>query len=166
MSDHEDRLSQLEAAVSRLKDCEAIRQLLARYGPLADSADTPHRRTKAGSLFSQHGVYDLGKDWSAVGPEAIGELLNNPAHLELVANGSAHVMGLPYIVLDGDTATALSYSRVYRHENGEFKIWRVSANEWHCARIKNVWKVERRINRLLDGSEAAREILKRVDLEE
>lgn len=160
MNEYEDRLSMLEAQVQKLQDCEDIRQLLASYGPLADSADNAERRGRVGALFASEGVYDLGEDWRATGPEQIGELLNNPEHLDLVANGSAHVMGMPHIVLAGDTASAVSYSRVYRHLNGEFTVWRVAANWWQCARVDGKWKVMLRVNRLLNGAEAAREILR------
>jgi hypothetical protein len=163
MKDHESRISLLEAEVQRLRDCEDIRQILARYGPLADSADTAERRLTAGKLFADSGVYDLGKDWKAVGPADVGELLNNPEHLDLVANGSAHVMGLPYITLDGDHASALSYSQVYRYRDGAFSVWRVSINYWECARIRGIWKVVHRTNRLLDGSNAARDLLMKAD---
>lgn len=158
-------MADLEAQVQKLQDSEDIRQLLAQYGPLADTANSAQRREKAGALFADNGVYDLGENWQATGPYDIGELLNNPAHLELVANGSAHVMGLPYITLNGDSATALSYSRVYRHRNGEFTIWRVSANFWRCVRNNGEWKVVHRSNRLLDGNEEARELLRNVDSE-
>ena len=156
----EDRITALEAEVRQLRDCESIRQLIARYGPLADTAEDATGRSRVGSLFAQEGIYDLGEDWQATGPTAIGELLNNPDHLNIVANGSAHVMGLPCIRLQGDKATAISYSRVYRHEAGTFTVWRVSANHWECARIDGQWKVMRRTNRLLDGNEAARDILR------
>lgn len=164
MPDIESRLARLEQELEKLQDCEAIRQLLASYGPLADSADNEEGRQRMGDLFTDEGSYDLADDWSATGPVAIGELLNNPTHLDLVANGSAHVMGMPYIELDGERATALSYSRVYRHENGEFIVWRVSANLWQCQRVKGAWKVTRRTNRLLNGSDDARELLRHIGL--
>lgn len=160
MEDTKNRLNALEAQVKHLQDCESIRQLLASYGPLADTADTAEGRKQMGALFSANGVYDLGDEWQATGPDAIGELLNNPDHLALVANGSAHVMGLPFIKVEGDTATALSYSRVYRHEHGEFTVWRVSANRWECARVDGHWQVTRRVNRLLDGNEQAKALLR------
>lgn len=160
MSNLETRLAALEKEVENLRACEAIRNLLASYGPLADTADTAAGRHRMAELFSTDGVYDLGEDWSAQGREAIGELLNNPDHLQLVANGSAHVMGMPHITLDGDKATALSYSRVYRHENGEFSVWRVSANLWQCQRIAGQWQVTRRVNRLLDGNDSAKALLR------
>ncbi|MFK7733158.1 MAG: nuclear transport factor 2 family protein [Pseudomonadales bacterium] len=156
----ETRLAALEAEVQHLRDCEAIRQLLASYGPLADTADSPEGRSAIGALFSENGVYDLGDEWQATGPNAIGELLNNPDHLALVANGSAHVMGLPFITVKGDTATALSYSRVYRHSDGEFSVWRLSANRWECAREDGQWRVTRRVNRLLDGNDQAKALLR------
>lgn len=163
MTNLENRISALEVEVQQLRDLEAIRTILARYGPLADTASNAERRGKTGELFAEDGVYDLGEHWQATGPTAIGELLNNPNHIDLLSNGSAHVMGMPYITLNGDKATALSYSRVYRHEKGEFKVWRVSANYWQCTRIGEEWKVTHRTNRLLDGSDDARELLKKVD---
>lgn len=162
MSSLETRLAALEKEVQHLRDCEAIRQLLASYGPLADTADTAEGRRKMGALFAENGVYDLGDEWQAAGPDAIGELLNNPDHLALVANGSAHVMGLPYITVTGDTATALSYSRVYRHQGGEFTVWRVSANRWECQRTDGQWQVTRRVNRLLDGNAQAKALLQHL----
>jgi hypothetical protein len=165
MGTTDDRIALLETEVNKLKDCEAIRQLLARYGPMVDSADTATRRRAAGELFAADGVYDLADDWQGTGPTGIGELLNNPDHLDLIAHGSAHVMGLPYIVLDGDQATALSYSRVYRHRDGVFSVWRVSINYWQCARVAGQWQVQRRSNRLLDGSAAARALLEKVDIQ-
>ena len=165
MNELETRLTALEAQVRQLTDCEAIRQILARYGPLADSANNDARRLKAGALFADKGVYDLGDNWSATGPEAIGELLNDPQHIELIAKGSAHVMGLPYITLQGDSASALSYSRVYRHEDGEFTVWRVSINYWQLVRSVGDWKVMRRTTRLLNGSDEAYALLLKVDIE-
>ncbi len=161
MTSLEERIAALETEVGILKDREAIQQLVANYGPLADTANDADGRALMGTLFAEHGVYDLGAGWEATGPTAIGELLNNSEHIGMVNNGCAHVMGLPYITVDGDRGTALSYSRVYRHNDGEFHLWRVSANLWECERINGQWKVARRTNRLINGDPAARELLRR-----
>jgi hypothetical protein len=159
----EQRILLLEAETARLRDHVAIYQILARYGPLADSADDEARRQKTGALFSENGIYDIDADWKGYGPSGVAEMLGGEIHRDLVHNGSAHVMSLPYVIVEGDKATALSYSQVYRHREGAFFVWRVAANHWELAREGGGWKVTYRVNRLLDGNEEARAILRRVD---
>ncbi len=159
----EQRLLALEAETARLRDQMAIYQVIARYGPLADSADDETRRHKAGALFSEDGVYDLGGDWKGCGPAGVAEMLDGEIHHDLVLHGSAHIMSLPFVTVDGDRATALSYSQVYRHRDGAFTILRVSANHWEFTREGGGWKVKYRANRLLDGNEEAKGILRLVD---
>lgn len=163
MSDIEQRFRALEEKVAGLQDQIAIYQLIAHYGPLADGADTEERRQKAGALFGEDGVYDLGSDWKAQGPNEVAGMLAGEMHRDLIAHGSAHVMGLPYVLVDGDRAIAFSYSRVYRHRDGVFTVWRVSANRWELTRGEKGWEVTRRVNRLLDGNEEAKILLREVD---
>ena len=61
--------------------------------------------------------------------------------------------------VDGDRATALGHSCVFRHAGEGFEAWRVSANRWELERRTEGWRVRRRVNRPLDGSEAARALL-------
>ena len=163
MSDIEQRFQALEEKVAGLQDQIAIYQLIAHYGPLADGADNEDRRQKTGALFSENGVYDLGNDWKAHGPQEVADMLAGDMHRDLIAHGSAHVMGLPYVLVDGDRATAFSYSRVYRHRDGVFTVWRVAANRWELVRGERGWEVTRRINRLLDGNEESKALLRDVD---
>lgn len=163
MTDIEQRLIALEDETIKLRSQMAVYQVLARYGPLADSADDDVRRQKVGALFSDDGVYDLGADWKGIGPAGVAEMLAGDIHRDLVCHGSAHVMGLPYVIVDGDRATALSYSRVYGHRDGVFTVRRVAANHWQLAREDGSWKVTHRINRLLDGNDEAKAILRQAD---
>ena len=39
-------------------------------------------------------------------------------------------------------------------------MWRVTATRWDLTRDGTTWKVTRRVNRLLDGSDDARELLR------
>jgi len=158
----EERLDRLEREVERLRDHVAISQLIASYGPLADTAENFELGLDAGSLWEEDGRYDLGSDWIGTGPQGVAALLDNGEHQALVGQGGAHVLSLPVITLSGDEAKAVNYSRVYRHEAGHFSLWRVSANYWELRRTDGQWKVVLRRNRMLDGSEDARAILRQV----
>ena len=70
---------------------------------------------------------------------------------------------MPNVTVDGDRACAVNYSRVYKHENGVFNVWRVSVNVWELARTSEGWKIQWRTNRLLNGSDDARAILRTID---
>lgn len=163
MSDVEDRLARLEGQLLRLQDHVAICQIIARYGPQADTADCLERGMKVGALWAEDGVYELAEGWAGQGPEGIARLLDNDVHRALVREGAAHIPSTPHVTIDGDQATAVNYSRVYKHENGAFTVWRVSVNVWTLTRTEDGWKVLRRTNRLLDGSDEARAILRTID---
>lgn len=163
MSDIETRLAALESEVREMRDHVAITKIVASYGPLADTATDEARRLKAGALFDEDGVYNLAEDWEGVGPAGVGGLLAGDSHVGLLADGCAHVMAAPAIQIDGDRATAVFHSRVYRHKDGVFTVWRVSANRLLFKRTACGWKITDRRTRLLDGSEEPRAILRHID---
>jgi uncharacterized protein (TIGR02246 family) len=138
-----------------LEDREAIRELIARYGPLADSGDA----AGVAALFAKDGVYAVGGMGEAKGRAAIAALISGPVHQSLMTDGCAHILTSPVIELDGDCAVARCHSIVFRHEDGEWAPVRVAANRWVLARGAAGWQVARRDNMLLDGSGAARLLL-------
>lgn len=139
----------------RLEDREAIRDLIARYGPLADAGDAD----AVAALWSENGSYAVGGMGEARGRAAIAALISGPVHQSLLADGCAHVLSAPIIDLSDDHAVARCHSVVFRHEDGEWVPVRVSANRWELARTPDGWRVTRRENALLDGSAAARALL-------
>ncbi|WP_374527066.1 nuclear transport factor 2 family protein [Novosphingobium sp.] len=145
----------LAARLQALEDREAIRNLIARYGPLADSGDA----AGIAALFAEDGIYAVGSMGEAQGREAIAALITGPVHQSLMAAGCAHVLSAPLIELDGSRAAACCHSLVFRHEDGEWTAVRVSANRWLLERGAEGWRVKRRDNALLDGSDAARALL-------
>lgn len=154
MTDLETRLAALEARAQRLEDQLAIYQLLASYGPSVDS-----RSGKVtASLWAEDGAYDFGGD-PLVGAEKVGSLVNIEPHIHYVADGCAHVISMPHIVVDGDTAVATGYSRVYRNQGEYWRVERASANRWELTRTAAGWRVQNRVNRLLNGQEEARDLL-------
>jgi len=164
MADLEARLAALEAEVRQLKDRLAIQQVISRYGPLVDcTAADPERLDKVAEYFGEEGIYDLSEDAKFNGPE-FAATLTGPLHQGFVTAGSTHVLSMPYVLVDGDRATALGYSHVFQNaHDGGFKVARASVNYWEFARRDGEWKVVRRVNRLADGTEEPRRLLFRVD---
>jgi hypothetical protein len=147
------RLDDLESRLRAVEDRAAITQVIASYGPAADSCDGETVR----SLFTEDGTYEL-EGWSFT-YDTMDETVLTDLHLRYVAAGSAHVMSLPHIVLEGDQAVAINYSFVFIAESGRFVIDRTAANRWDMVRTGEGWKVRRRVNRLTNGTAAARALL-------
>jgi hypothetical protein len=151
----ENRLLALESRLAELEAREAIRNLIAGYGPLADSGNA----AAITAMWTENGVYEVGGYGAHTGHAAIAALFTAGTHLDLMRNGCAHLLGPLHIDVDGDRATALGHSCVFRHAGEGFEAWRVSANRWELERRTEGWRVRRRVNRPLDGSEAARALL-------
>ena len=145
----------LTRRMQRLEDLEAIRDVIASYGPAADRGDC----AGAASLWAADGAYDVGGTGISRGPDAIRALLEADTHQQLIAGGAAHVLSPVTITLDGDQATATGYSCVFRWDGTHFTVHRVAANRWELRREGDRWAVELRVNRLLDGGQEARDLL-------
>ena len=150
-----DSIEAISQRLLLLEDREAIRDLIARYGPLADTGNA----AGAAALWRDDGVYAIGGMGENCGHAAIAALIDLPGHRQLMADGCAHMLGPVAIDLDGDRATARGYSGVFRWNGSVWEAVRISANRWQLARGAGGWAVTRRDNALLDGGEAARTLL-------
>jgi uncharacterized protein (TIGR02246 family) len=150
-----DTIAALAQRLQVLEDREAIRTLIAQYGPLADSGDA----AAVAALWAEDGEYAVAGFAAAKGHAQIAALIDGPVHRALMAQGCAHVLGPVAITLDGDKATARGHSVVFRHEAGTFAAHRVAANRWSLERRAAGWRVVHRANALLDGAAAARVLL-------
>jgi uncharacterized protein (TIGR02246 family) len=151
-----DEGSALEVRLRALEDREAIRDLIASYGPAVDSGDSD----RAAALWHENGRYDVGGFGVKTGRDAIAALLEGETHQALIVSGAAHVLSPLRITLDGDRAIATGYSCVFRWTGTAFEAHRISANRWTLKRGHHGWRVEERVNRLLDGDAAARALLR------
>lgn len=142
----------IEHRLQTLEDREAIRHLIARYGPLADSGDAEG----LAALWADDGVYAIAGYGEAKGRQEIAALITGENHQQLMADGCAHVLGPVAIELDGDSASACGHSLVLRWTGTLFEVRRVAANRWELVRTTHGWQVSRRDNALLQGSKAAR----------
>lgn len=157
MSDAEDRLAALEERVRLLEDQVELYRLISTYGPAVDTGSDQ----AAGALWDEDGAYEF--DTSRLdGPAGISAMVRGETHQSLIRNGCAHILAMPVVTVSGDRARATGYSRVYRHVGDGYEVWRVSANHWEFRRTPAGWKVTRRVNRTLDGSTEARDILRRA----
>jgi len=148
MSLEVDRLTALE-------DREAIRDLIARYGPLADCGDA----AGVAALWWPDGVYAIAGYDEAKGHAAIAALIEGTEHQALMVDGCAHILGPVSIDLLGEEAVARGHSLVVRQKATGFEIYRASANRWKLKKGPQGWRVVRRDNAALDGTTVARSLL-------
>jgi len=147
----------LEQRVAEIEDRLAIYQVIAAYGPAVDSLNLEAND----ALWTDDCEYELDSG-TRVGHAGLRDLLQTPFHQGVVTQGCAHVSSLPYVHLDGEDAYATNYHQLITHTDGQFKILRLTACRWHLQRIGGAWKIRKRTNMLLDGTESARRILRRA----
>lgn len=163
MPDLTQRLTELEAEMARQRDHLEIRQLIASYGPMVDTALDLPRASRVAELWTEDGVYDIGAVGSKSGRAEIAHAYE-ARHFRQAREGICHVMGPPFVQLNGDHATALNYSCVFRPDGeNRFYAWRVAANKWELSRVEGRWLVKRRTNRLMNGDSEALAMLGVVD---
>lgn len=145
---------ELERRLRALEDRAEIAELIARYGPAVDAGDGE----AVAALWSDDGTYRF--DDVELEAEGIRALVSYPTHRDYMARGCAHIISAPRIEITGDTAVAVTHSAVMVHEDGRWIGARVSANHWELRRLPEGWRVQHRRNSLLDGSAAARDLLR------
>jgi uncharacterized protein (TIGR02246 family) len=147
----------LAARVRALEDQAEITQLVAQYGPAADSG----AGDAAAGLWTEDGTFDVVGHFMLRGREAIAGMLNGAGHQGLIASGAGHVLTVPHIVVNGDEATGRSYALNIRWDAAadQFRAGRVSANTWRWVRTSQGWRVAERVNASLDGTPGHRQML-------
>ena len=96
MATIDERFAALERRIALLEDQVAIYQLMAAYGPAADSGSTD----RATSLWAEDGIYDLHSR-VMTGRGEIAQELEGEWHQGLIAQGSGHIVSMPHVVVDG-----------------------------------------------------------------
>jgi hypothetical protein len=157
----DDRLASLETRVQKVEDELAILRLLHSYGPLVDSGST----VEAAALWTEGGTYEFSDGDEVARLEApldLEKLYSSDFHQSLIATGSAHLTGPPVMTIDGDRAQAVAYSFVVVRDGDRWLVLRAAINHWSLIRSSVGWRVERRRNRVLNGSEESRRLMRKV----
>lgn len=155
MSDLAEQVAALTKRLQVLEDQQEIIKAIATYGPAVDSLTGDALI----DLWTEDGVYDVGGMRPFIGAD-VNDLVDAEVHRAYVAAGCAHVQGLPLVHVVGDEAVATSVSRVYVRDDEQWVVMRVSANRWELVRTDEGWRVSYRVNRLLNGSVEAQELLR------
>lgn len=153
----EERVDQLEARLRAAEDQLEIIRLLNTYGPAVDSGSA----VAAAALWTQDGIYDAG-GVTRFTPEALVAMYNDAGHQALIHEGSSHLTATPRIEVRGDEAEAVAYSFVVRRRGEEWFLMRAAINHWQLVRTSAGWRIKERFNRVLDGSDASHEVMKRA----
>jgi ketosteroid isomerase-like protein len=147
----------LTARVRRLEDQAEITQLVAQYGPSVDSGSP----VATADLWTDDGAFEAVGALSMRGRDQIAAMVRGEGHQSLIRHGCGHVLTVPHIVIDGDTATGRSYALNIRWDAEADRFWvaRVSANSWVWTRTADGWRIAERINANLDGTPEHRQVL-------
>jgi SnoaL-like domain len=150
-------LERLAGRVRTLEDQLEIVQLTAQYGPAVDSGSGD----AAAALWTEDGSFSAIPQKYMHGRAEIADMVNGAGHQSLIHAGCGHVLTVPHVVLDGDSATGRNYALNLRWDASADRFWvaRVSANTWRWVRTPEGWRISQRINASLDGSAAHREML-------
>ncbi|HEY2301418.1 MAG TPA: nuclear transport factor 2 family protein [Acidimicrobiales bacterium] len=158
----------VEERLQRLEDQLAINQLMMTYGPCVDSGSADD----TGRLWTADGEYDAGTQIMR-GRDEIGAMVVGAQHQSFVHNGCAHLISPPLITVDGDAAVATCYSQLCLRDNDDegiggvwpgggrpYRVQRITANRWDFERGDDGWKVTRRVNRPLDGTDQGHQMFR------
>jgi hypothetical protein len=153
----EERIAALEARMRAAEDELEIQRLVARYGPAVDGC----LAVEAAGVFTEDGAYDPGGGFPPVaGRAAMHAFYENPRQNAIIAKGAAHITLPPEVTLQGDEAVGVGYSLFFLKGESGWNVMRASANAWKFRRTAQGWRIVERTNRLLDGSEEARVLLR------
>lgn len=157
-----DRIAEIEARLSRLEDERAIRELISAYCYHADSGHDEDLL----ALFTTDGVMSskvAGEARAAVGADQILAQIADPSghHRPDLYRHGLHLLGENLVVeIDGDEATASTYSLLVLKRDADLVIYSASSNRWSLRRVEGAWRIAERSRRVI-ADEAFDEVLLR-----
>jgi ketosteroid isomerase-like protein len=149
----------LEKRLQALEDQIAIYQTVCAYGYGVDGLNYQ----VVADIYAKDGVYAVADVSTFKGNDQIAEITKMQGHLDLVHNGIAHTSTLPYVVIDGDRATATCHTVILHHGKNGFYVNRVSASRLELSRKKGGgWEINHRQNYMLTGDPKGPAMLARL----
>jgi hypothetical protein len=160
----EERISALEARLSDVEDDIAVRELIVRHDYCLDAM----RDEEWLSLWTEDGAYDLlstltypdgsvrtvAKVWH--GPDQLRQFISDPEvhHRPGFYGHSMHMASQEMMVnVDGDTATATSYSLLLQESDGAISILSGANSRWKLQRVDGAWRLHERRRRQVGSAE-------------
>jgi ketosteroid isomerase-like protein len=153
LDDVAGRLTALEARVEALEDELAVTRTIVEYGFAVDTGDA----SATGALYTEDAVFDVDGGFVMQGRADVEAMVLGRGHQRLLPN-CAHTIGPAVVRVDGDTAVAVGYSRIYHRQADDFVLFRIGCNRWELQREVDGWRIARRTTRVL-GSEEAQAVL-------
>lgn len=150
-----EALAAMNRRIREVEDKLAILQVVAGYGPSVDGGAA----AEAGALWTEGSWYDTDASPGASVPHGRAGIEGAARRFLEEPVGIAHISHLPLIKVDGDRATVVNHSNTFDQDGDDFRVGRVSANRWELVRIDGTWQIERRVNRLLNGSRESKDVL-------
>jgi hypothetical protein len=157
----------LEQRIQAIEDQLAIHRLITSYPLAIDSRSLDF----VSEVWTQDGVFDRGAgdpskhsgDFDgAYGLDSILKEVGSPQLQASREAGLAHIMTAPHVAIDGDTAVATNYTVLVTGKGDGCGVRRPSANRWDLVRTADGWRIKKRTLRLIDGSNAYRELFRQV----
>lgn len=149
-----DDIAALTRRLQLLEDEREVTRLVSSYGPLVDHGAAE----EVAALWTDDGVYDVD-GLLMTGRADIVAMVRSATHQGFIAGGCAHFQGPVHVTIDGDNATAASYSLMILHSDDRFFVNRATAHHWRFVRTDDGWRVQRRTSRALDGNALGHELL-------
>lgn len=150
----------VEQRLQAVEDRLAIYQLICGYACAVDGCNAD----AVGACYAEDGVYAVGDIETFAGRENIAAITRRPGHLNLVQAGCGHIATLPYIVLDGDRASATCHTMVVMNGKDGYFVGRLSASRLELSRKSDgSWQIDHRQNFLQNGDGAGIALLARLN---
>jgi SnoaL-like protein len=143
------------ARVQRLLDEFAILNVIATYGIAADGGSAAN----VGDLYTVDTDVDIEGAMFMKGRAGVEAMINDAPHQSLLP-WAGHTMGPAIVDIEGDTATATHYARIYGRTSdassdmvdpratGDRGMWRFGYNRWHLVReADGRWRIATRVSR-------------------
>lgn len=162
----EAKVEELTARLVRVEDELNVHRLIVRYGFAVDCGDADATM----ALFTEDTVFEVGAVGTGLDPsrdpvftmngrEAVGAMVRSDTHQNLLPN-SAHTPGPIVVEVDGDTAHATGYTRIYhREEDGGYRLFRIAVNDWDLVKRAGRWQIARRRSEIV-GTTAAQGLMR------
>ena len=153
MTSHDDdlraRVERLEQRLQTVEDELEITRTVVEYGLAVDSGEAE----ATGELYTEDAVFDVDGTNVMRGRAAVEAMVLGPGHQSLLPK-CAHTIGPVVVEVDGDSARATGYTRIYVATDDSFEMFRIGCNQWELERSGSTWQINKRTSRVLGSLES------------